>query len=99
MTEAIAEPNEEKPGPLKLREFISEKLQEGFSVQSGGIGAQIVTDWILVAEVHNGDGPVLRLVDSGLPLWRNVGLLQFALMDAEQDMFAYNARDEDDDDE
>jgi hypothetical protein len=87
---------DEKPAPLKLREFLGEMIQKAFSEQSAGLGAQIVTDWTLVAEVNNGEHPMLRLVDSGLPLWRNVGLLKFSLMDAEQDLMILNAAEDDD---
>jgi hypothetical protein len=82
--------------PKKLQSFLEEKLQEGFNQASAGIGAQIVTDWLVIAEVHNSDGPVLRLIDSGMPLWRQVGLLKFALMDAEQDLLALNTHHDDD---
>jgi hypothetical protein len=83
--------------PPQLQVFLEEKLQEGFNSVSAGIGAQIVTDWLVIAEVHNSDGPVLRLIDSGMPLWRQVGLLKFALMDAEQDLLALNSHSDGDD--
>lgn len=87
----------ETPGPTKLRDFFAEKLQEGFNEQSAGIGAQIVTDWLVIAEVHGTNGPVLRLIDGGQPMWRTTGLLKFGLMDLEADMLLMNASEEDDD--
>lgn len=80
-----------------IRDFFQEQLEKGFNEQAGGMGASILTDWVVVAEVHAGSGPVLRLVDSGLPLWRAVGLLKFALMDAEQDMLILNSHEDDED--
>jgi hypothetical protein len=88
---------DEKPAPQKLREFLADRLQEGFNEQSAGLGAQIVTDWLVIAEVHGGNGPVLRLIDSGLPLWRNVGLLKFALMDAGNDMMLMDSHSDEED--
>lgn len=86
----------ETPGPQKLRDFFADKLQEGFNEQSAGIGAQIVTDWVVIAEVHGTNGALLRLIDGGQPMWRTTGLLKFGLMDLESDMLLMNAADEDD---
>lgn len=91
----MTNPSPEQPSPLQLREHVGNALQEGFNQQDAGLGAHIVTDWFVVAEVHTGSGPILRLIDSGLPLWRAVGLLKFALLDAHNDMMILDARDED----
>jgi hypothetical protein len=93
VSEAVAE----VPEPIKLREFFSEKLQEGFNNQSAGLGAQIVTDWIVLAEVHGVNGPVLRLIDGGQPMWRTAGLLKFGLMDLQTDVLLLNGSEDEDD--
>lgn len=87
--------DDETPEPIKLRSFFEEMLQQGFNEKSAGIGAQIVTDWIVVAEVNNGETQMLRIVDSGLPLWRSMGLLRFALQDADNDLLILNSQEDD----
>lgn len=88
---------DDRPEPQKLRDFFAEKLEEGFNNQSAGLGAQLVTDWIVLAEVHGANGPVLRLIDGGQPMWRTTGLLKFGLMDLQVDMALMNGGTEDED--
>ena len=59
---------------VDIAELVREKLQEILN-ENSSIGAQVVTDFVLVAEVHTGESPYLRIIDSDLPPWRRHGLL------------------------
>ena len=80
---AIEQPN--------LTELVHDALSAAFNTAQAELGAQIVGDWFLVAEVHTGEGVVLRMAQSDrLPAWRSVGLLGFAMEDLKQDIMMVN---------
>jgi hypothetical protein len=87
------ETQDETPKP-KLRDLFGDALQEGFNSVDAGMGANYLGDWFVVAEVHTAEGPVLRMVDSGLTGWRKVGMLEFARMDTGLDMLVYTQSQE-----
>lgn len=69
---------------------IEESLQKALSEHAGDIGANLLGDWMVIAEVHTADGAVLRLINAETtPLWRQLGLLKFASSDLEDDMLVY----------
>lgn len=74
-----------------LTELVQEALTAAFNTAQAELGAQLVGDWVFVAEVHTGDGTYLRTGSSeSLPTWRRMGLLTFAAEDLKQDLLIAN---------
>lgn len=82
-----------------LCDQITDFLQERFNAVHNGMGAHVVGDWLLMAEVVQADGSrALRILDSDLPIWRRLGLLEFLKQDAQTEGFIVNMTDRGDDD-
>lgn len=73
-------------------ERIDAFLQRAINDRPQDLGAQIVGDWFIVAEVSaaNRERPVLRMFDSDLPSWRRDGLLRGALKEFDQQELLYS---------
>lgn len=83
-------PEEGKPG---LTARLDNLLAEAFAEYDAGVGVQFLGDWVLVAEVHTGAGPVARIVShDDTPLWRQQGLLEFASADLKNDILIFRLR-------
>lgn len=94
----MTEPDPE-PTHKNLTEAVDRALQAAFSENDADLGAQFLGDWIVVAEVHTTDGPILRIVNNNdTPLWRQQGMLRFAADDLTHDILVYRlVRHEEDD--
>ena len=82
---------------MTVLDQIGESLQDIFNEHDASLGAHIVGDWFVIAEVHtaDSDGPTLRILSKkGMPVWRKQGMLAFALGDVANDVLLYRMEDE-----
>lgn len=80
--------------PQNVCGILDEALAKVLGENDADIGAQILGDWIVIAEVHAEEGPVLRLLtNEKTPLWRQQGLLTFAAKDLTHDMLLFRLKE------
>lgn len=92
--------SDEQPAPeVPLAEQIREFLQGVFNQTDADLGAQIIGDFVLAVEVVTAESPYLRIIDSDLPMWRKLGLVEFLRQDAQGDIVTSNFMISADDDE
>lgn len=81
-----------------LTDQVTDFLQDRFNRRDRDLGPQVVGDWLLVAECVTADGARgLRILDSDLPLWRKLGLLEFLKQDAQTEAVMSNILDDEED--
>jgi hypothetical protein len=86
----------------KIQDRLADMLHRAFNDQPIHLGAQVITKWIVIAEVQgtNTVGPGLRWVDSDMSEWDRLGMLQYVLDEEKADSRpAWVIDDEEGDDE
>lgn len=85
MTNEASSSPEEAPEE-NVTEAVHQAIEKVLNDHDGELGATILGDWIVIAECHVGQGRVLRIIDSDLPLWRRLGLVRFVDQDTLSDL-------------
>jgi hypothetical protein len=81
-----------------ITQRIDEFLRVAFNENDLGMGPQVVTKWIVIAEVGFGAGRILRMVDSNLMPWEGKGILEHTRGWFDSDA-EYTSIDDDEDEE
>lgn len=80
---------------------IGDFLHRALNDRPSDLGPQIITKWVLVAEVQalSADTPTLRWFDSDIPSWQMKGLLQEVIDDVKEQRLLFSIASMVDDDE